>query len=90
MLHEIGLLQCFKSAEYKKCSKWTDIPAMEVQRRFVEMAQGLRGRVGRTYSEIVEVCLRGEFNVVEDDAEETGLLDAFRTEVCEKFELIRY
>jgi len=90
VLLEIGLLQCFKSAEYKKSSQWTDIPAMEVQRRFVERAQGLRGTVGRTYSEIVEVCLRGEFNVVEDDAEETGLLDAFRTEVCEKFELIRY
>lgn len=90
VLLEIGLLQCFKHEEFRKCGSWTNIPAVEVQRKFVEMARNLRGRVGRTYSEIVEVCLVGGFDVREDDADETKLLDAFRSEVCEKFDLIQY
>jgi hypothetical protein len=61
-----------------------------VQKKFVEMARELRGRVGRTYAEIVEVCLVAGFDVSEDDADETKLLDAFRSDVCEKFDLIQY
>jgi hypothetical protein len=90
VLLEIGRLQCFKHDQYRKCSAWTNIPATEVQRKFVEMARELRGRVGRTYAEIVEVCLVAGFDVREDDADETKLLDAFRSDVCEKFDLIQY
>jgi hypothetical protein len=46
--------------------------------------------VGITYEEIMTTCLEGEFGVVDDDADETQLPDAFRTEVCEKFQQICY
>ena len=92
VLLEIGNLQCFKHSSYRRDLSWTDIPAYELQARFVACAGQLRRTLGRTYSEIVEVCLSGNFGIAdhEDDAHETHLLDAFRSEVCEKFDQIHY
>ena len=92
VLLEIGKLTCFKNVSFRRNAEWTDIPATEVQRKFVVEAGTLKGLLGRTYSEIVEVCLSGSFGVPidEDDADETMLLDAFRSEVCEKFDQVCY
>ena len=92
VLLEIGTLTCFKNPSFRRNAEWTDIPAGEVQKRLGMQAVALKGELGRTYSEIVQVCLSGEFGVPndEDDADETMLLDAFRSEVCEKFEQVCY
>ena len=92
VLLEIGTLTCFKHPSFRRNAEWTDIPAGEVQKRLGMQAVALKGELGRTYSEIVQVCLSGEFGVPndEDDADETMLLDAFRSEVCEKFEQVCY
>jgi serine/threonine protein kinase len=92
VLLEMGTLTCFKHPSFRRNAEWTDIPASEVQKRFGDQAMGLKAKLGRTYSEIVEVCLSGNFGVPidEDDADETMLLDAFRSDVCEKFDQVRY
>jgi len=92
VLLEIGTLTCFKHPSFRRNAEWTDIPAVEVQRQFGVQAMGLKAVLGNSYSEIVEVCLSGDFGVPldEDDADETMLLDAFRSDVCEKFDQVRY
>jgi len=92
VLLEIGTLTCFKHPSFRRSADWTDIPAAEVQKRLVVQAEALKAALGRTYSEIVQVCLSGDFGFPndEDDADETMLLDAFRSEVCEKFEQVCY
>jgi len=52
----------------------------------------LRSVLGNTYAEIVEICLSGNFGIPpnQDDMDETQLLMAFRSEVTEKFDQIRY
>lgn len=92
VLLEIGMLDCFKHSAYRRNVKWTDIPAGEVQNQFIVCAKDLKRSLGRTYAEIVKVCLDGKFGVSpdEDDADETHLLEAFWSEVCEKFDQVRY
>ena len=92
VLLELGLLKCFKHSTYRRSPEWTDIPASEVQRKFVICSKELRSVLGKTYAEIVEVCLSGDFGMApnEDDQDETKLLMAFRSEVCEKFDQVRY
>ena len=92
VLLEIGLLKCFKHSMYRRSPEWTDIPASEVQKKFVICSKELRSVLGNTYAEIVEVCLSGNFGIApnQDDLNETQLLMAFRSEVCEKFDQVRY
>lgn len=92
VLLEIGMLRCFKHLDYRKDPKWTEVPGNDIKARFVEIARGFKRVMGRTYAEIVEVCLTGEFRVAQDeeDADETRLLEAFRSEVCERFEQVHY
>ena len=55
-----------------------------VKRGLVErMRVDLAIEMGETYSRSVERCLKGEFEVAEDDMEKTGLLIAFRQMVVE-------
>ena len=90
VLLELGLLKCFKHSMYRKSPDWTDIPASEVQKKFVIHSKELKSVLGNTYAEIVEVCLSGNFGIADDDQDETRLLMAFRSEVCEKFDQVRY
>lgn len=92
VLLEIGILECFKDSSYRRDPKWTDIPATEVLKRFVAKSKELKSVLGLTYAEIVETCLTGEFGICceKDDKDETHLLEAFRSEVCEKFDQIHY
>jgi serine/threonine protein kinase len=89
VLLEIGLLECFKHSSYRKAPAWTDIPARQVQDKFLLLAGDLKRLVGKTYSEVVVACLRG-FSFEDDDSHETYLLAAFRSLVCEKFDYVRY
>lgn len=55
-----------------------------VKRGLVErMRVDLAIEMGETYARSVERCLKGEFEVAEDDMEKTGLLIAFRQMVVE-------
>jgi hypothetical protein len=90
VLLEIGLLKCFKDDHYGRSSEWTNIPPAEVHKRLVRRATALKRIMGDTYSEVVRTCLEGTFGVVDDDADETGLSYAFRGEVCEYLDQIRY
>jgi len=92
VLLEICQLKCFKHSEYRRDPLWTDIIAEGVQDRLQNLAHDLAKVVGKTYAEIVETCLSGNFGIdaEEDDAEETELKQAFLNEVCEKFDQIRY
>jgi hypothetical protein len=91
VLLEIGLMKCFKHSSYRKAAAWTDIPARQVQDRFLSLAGDLKGLVGKTYSEVVAACLTGFPSVIEDDdSHGTDLLAAFRSQVCEKFDYVRY
>ena len=92
VLLELGLLKCFKHSSYRRSPEWTDIPPSEVQKKFIICSQGLKSVLGNTYAEIVEICLSGNFGIPpnQDDMDETQLLMAFRSEVTEKFDQIRY
>jgi len=92
MLLELGMLDCFKHSRYRTNSReWTDLAAAEVKRKFVKNAKRMEEVLGPLYAEIVLTCLLGQFDVSEDneDADETLLLEAFRSEVCEKLDQIR-
>ena len=94
VLLEIGKLICFKSDEYRQDKTWTDVPAHEVQKRLERMASELKRDMGKTYAEIVELCLRGNFlgSTVSEkhDDDDTELLEVFRIAVCENFDQINY
>jgi hypothetical protein len=91
VLLEIGLMQCFKQSKYRLDKAWTEIPAAQVCTRLVEMAREMRGVLGVMYAEIVKCCLKGDFEIAGDgeDENETLLMAAYRSEVCEKLDQIR-
>jgi hypothetical protein len=89
VLLEIGRLSCFKDLSYK-LSGWPRLSSNQLRQRLIDTAKELRKIMGITFEEIVTTCLQGTFGVVDDDADETQLSDAFRIEVCEKFETIHY
>jgi serine/threonine protein kinase len=90
VLLEIGLLMCFKDRVYRNDQDWKGIMATEVQKKLLEESDKLKGIMGPTYRDIVKICLSGDFTVVDEDGEETGLGEAFRRDVCERFEQICY
>lgn len=90
VLLEIGQMKCFKHSDYRKSKAWTDIPAIDVQKKLLSLAQeDLTEFLGQTYSKAVVTCLEGKLSEVENDNTGTGLLAAFRSEICERFDYVR-
>jgi serine/threonine protein kinase len=90
VLLEIGSLESMQDRKYLR-NEWVNVSANDVREKLVVAAGKLKRSPGKTYAEIVTTCLEGNLVGVEnDDADETQVSDAFRTQVCEKFEQIRY
>ena len=92
MLLELGMMDCFKHSRYRKNQKeWTNLGKEMLLQKFVTTAKSMKGVIGPLYEEIVLTCLLGSFGVSEEneDVNETLLMGAFRSEVCEKLDQIR-
>jgi hypothetical protein len=59
-----------------------------IQSQLIKHAQKrLESRVGKKYRDAVVTCLTGKFDVVDDNKEDLGLQQAFRTQVVDVFEM---
>ena len=91
ILLEIGLMCCFKASKYRTSKEWSNISLDALKQKYIGLAKDLKRDLGPLYSEAVVTCLTGEFDVKqkEEDQDETHLLAAFRSQVCEKLDQIR-
>lgn len=59
-----------------------------IQSQLIKQAERrLESRVGRKYRDAVIKCLKGSFDVVDDNKEDLKLQQAFRTQVVDVFEM---
>jgi len=87
ILLEIELVECFKHSKHRDSK--SGLRTEDLTAFFVESAKELTGLLGPLYSDVVVTCLEGpEFNVMEEDENESCLLEAFRSEICEKLDQI--
>jgi serine/threonine protein kinase len=89
VLLEIGNVECYKTRD-ERTRAWKHLKAKQLQEALIDESRKLDGLMGATYAKIVRVCLQGRFQVEDEDAEETQLSDAFRTQVRDRFDRIRY
>lgn len=93
ILLEIGLMRCFKASAYRRNQdgEWNSLSSAALKEKFIECAKDLSGVLGSLYANLVLACLTGGFGIKpeREDPDEARLLEAFRSEVCEKLDQIR-